>query len=218
MKKTLLISSLIATISIPVHGADYQNFIKPNSLGKSLNTLNKTYSLGLKKQSIGSYSNRQSEDCSLYVETNNKNQISRIRITGNEACKYTTKSNVNYNSQTTKTQDLLSQVDIKDVQFVPGCFNCPSPSKTNDNLVISREKDRYYTEFEIQGANKKYLNYIAKNLFGDFSDESPSSIMNMLELRAAKDDDLYDRNEFKLQAIEAYNLQDKPQSYTIALK
>jgi hypothetical protein len=41
--------------------------------------------------------------------------------------------------------------------------------------------------------------------------------MDMLESRAAKDPTLYDRNEFKLQAIEAYNLQDKPQSYTIAL-
>lgn len=218
MKKTLLISSLVATISMPVHAADYQNFIKPSSLGKNINALNKTYNLGLKKRSLGGYSNRQSGDCSLYVETNKKNQISRIRIIDNGACKYTTKSNVNYNSQTTKTQDLLSQVDIKNVQFIPGCFNCPSRLEITDNLVISREKDSYYTKFEIKGYNKKYLNYIAKNLFGDSSDENYYSIMDMLESRAAEDPSLYNRNEFKLQAIEAYDLQDKPQSYTIALK
>lgn len=218
MKKTLLISSLVATISIPVYAADYQSFITLSSLGKSINTLNKKYDLNLKKQTSGSYSNSDASTCKLTVSTDKKNQINQIKITGNEACKYTAKSNVNYNSQTTKIQDLLSQVDIKDVQFVPGCFNCPSRLKTNDKLVISREKDGYYTKFEIQGANKKYLNYIAKNLFGDFSDENYDSIMDTLELRAAKDADLYDRDEFKLQAIDAYNLQEKPQSYTIALK
>ncbi|WP_299184523.1 hypothetical protein [uncultured Psychrobacter sp.] len=217
MKNTLLISGLIATISIPVHAADYQSFITPSSLGKSINTLNKKYQLGLKKQSSGKYANHRLNGCSLLVKTDKKNRINEIKIIDNKDCRYTTTSNVNYNSQTTKTQDLLSQVDIQDVQFVPGCFNCPSRLEITDTLVIDREKDNYHTKFEIKGHNRKYLNYIAKNLFGDFSDENYYSIMDMLESRAAKDPTLYDRNEFKLQAIEAYNLQDKPQSYTIAL-
>ena len=40
----------------------------------------------------------------------------------------------------------------------------------------------------------------------------------MLELRAAQDENFYDRNAFKLQAIKTYKLQDKPLSYTIAIK
>ncbi|MGM8899135.1 MULTISPECIES: hypothetical protein [unclassified Psychrobacter] len=218
MKNTLLISGLIVTISIPVHAADYQSFIAPSSLGKSIHTLNKKYQLGLKKQSSGKYGNRELNDCRLIVKTNKKNRINEIKIIDSKSCKYSTTSNVNYNSQTTKTQDLLSQVDIQDVQFVPGCFNCPSRLEITDTLVIEREKDNYLTKFEINGHNRKYLNYIAKNLFGDFSDENYYSTMNLLESRAAEEPSLYDRNEFKLQAIEAYNLQDKPQSYTIALK
>ncbi len=218
MKKTLLLSKLIAIVSIPVYAADYQSFIAPSSLGKNINTLNDKYDLELKKQNSGIYSNGSEATCTLIVSTNKKSQVNLIKIIPNKGCQYTAKSNVTYNSQTTTTQDLLRQVDLKDIKFVPGCFNCPSKSKATDTLVIRREKDSYYTKFEIKGYNKEYLNYIANNLFGNLSGNNSDTLMNTLELRAAEDPNLYDRNEFKLQAVEAYNLQDKPQSYTIVLK
>lgn len=218
MKKTLLLANLIAIISIPVYAADYQSFIAPSSLGKNINTLNDKYDLELKKQNSGIYSNRSEATCTLIVSTNKKSQVNLIKIIPNKGCQYTVKSNINYNSQTTTIQDLLKQVDLKEIQFIPGCFNCSAKSKATDTLVIRREKDSYYTKFEIKGYNKEYLNYIANNLFGNLSDNNYDALMNTLELRAAEDPNLYDRNEFKLQAVEAYNLQDKPQSYTIALK
>lgn len=220
MKKLLLVtgfSTIFGTISMATYAANYNSFVTSASLGKDINTLNKQYKLGLKKQNKNSYSNDDSEVCRLSVGTDENDRVNSIKIITSAKCQYTAKSNVNYISKSTTIKSLLSQVDIENIQFIPGCFNCSPKLKTTDNLIISRTEDNYYTEFEIQGYNKNYKDYIAKKLFGSLEDDY-HSMMNMLKLRSAKEADLYDRNEFKLQAIKAYNLNNKLQSYTIALK
>lgn len=218
MKIILLIASISTAVSISAHSEDYEGFIAPSSLGKNINTLNSQYELGLKEHSKGRYGNKSSADCDLMVKTDEENRVNYIKVTHKQNCRYSTTSNVNYNSKSTKTKDILGQVNIKNIQFVPRCLNCPSRVGVLDRLVVNRAEDKYYTEFEIQGANKDYIKYIAKDLFGNFSDDDYNTVMNKLQLRAAENDNFYDRNEFKLQAIDSYNLQGVPLSYTIALK
>ncbi len=218
MKNILLIAVTSTVVCIPAYAANYNSFITPSSLGKDVEALNKQYKLGLKKQNWNGYSNDDSAPCQLNVEVNKKNKINSIRIINTASCQYTTKSNVSYNNRTSKVKDLLSQVDIENIKFVPGCFNCPSKIKITDDLLIDRTKDPYYTKFEISGYNKSYLQYIAKKLFGNASNDDYYAMMDMLELRAAQEVDFYDRNAFKLQAVKTYDLQDKPESYTIVLK
>lgn len=217
MKNRLLLFMVSTVVCIPVYAANYSSFIAPSSLGKDINTLNKQYKLGLSKQDWNGYSNSDSDACKLDVGVTKKDKINFITIVNTEGCAYSTQSNVSYNSKTTTTKSLLSQVDIEHIQFVPGCFNCPSRIEITDELFINRAEDNYYTKFEILGYNKAYLDYIAKKLFGNTSDDY-YSMMDMLELRAAQDENFYDRNAFKLQAIKTYKLQDKPLSYTIAIK
>ena len=218
MKNIVLIAVASTVVSIPVYAANYNGFISPSSLGKDVETLNKQYKLNLKKQNWNGYSNGKTATCQLNVEVNKNNKINSISILNAANCQYSTKSNVAYNSNTSKIKDLLSQVDIENIQFIPGCFNCPANIKITDNLVIDRAQDPYYTKFEISGYNKSYLSYIAKKLLGNTSSTEYRSMMDMLELRAAQEVDFYDRNAFKLQAIKTYNIQSKPESYTIVLK
>lgn len=218
MKKLLLFSGLSAVFSISAQAANYEDFIAPSSLGKNISALNKQYKLDLKERSKGRYSNGPSAICSLTVKTDKENRVSYIKIKHDKNCQYRTKSNVNYSSKTTKIKNILSQVNIENIQFIPECFSCSSRKGINDSLVVNRAEDKYYTEFEIEGRNKNYTEYIAQNLFGKFSSDNYDSVMEKLETRVDEDPNLYDRNEFKLQAIELYNLQNKPISYTIALK
>lgn len=217
MKNSLLIIIVGTVVCLPTYAANYNSFIAPSSLGKDVNTLNKQYKLGLSKQDWNGYSNSDSDACKLDVGVTKTGKINFITIMNTENCQYSTQSNVTYNSKNTETRNLLSQVDIENVQFIPGCFNCPSRIEITDELMINRAEDSYYTKFEIQGYNKAYIDYIAKKLFGSTLDDY-YSMMDMLELRAAQDENFYDRNAFKLQAIKTYKLQDKPLSYTIALK
>ncbi|WP_367110232.1 hypothetical protein [uncultured Psychrobacter sp.] len=218
MKTILLIAGLSTTISISAYAADYQSFIAPSSLSKNITALNKQYKLELKERNTGLYNNGNSATCNLVVRTDKEDRVNYIKIINNKNCFYNTKSNVNYNGKSTKTKDVLGQVNIENIKFIPGCFNCASKKNPTDSLVINRAEDKYYTEFEIKEYNKDYIEYIAKDLFGDFSNDEYDSVMNKLELRAAEEPELYDRNEFKLHAIDTYDLQSRPLSYTIALK
>lgn len=218
MKKIVLLVITSTVAAVPVYAANYSSFIAPSSLGKDVEVLNSQYKLGLKKQNWNGYSNAGAGACQLDVEVTKGNKIRSIRIINSASCRYITKSNVTYNSKTNTTKDLLSQVDVENIQFIPGCFNCPSTITISDNLLIDRSIDPYYTKFEISGYNKSYLGYIAKKLFGNPVGGNYNAMMDMLELRAAQEIDFYDRNAFKIQAIKSYDLQDKPLSYTIIVK
>ena len=216
--KRLLLLSVGSMVALPVYAADYNHFIEPSSLGQNINTLNQHYKLGLIKSNGGYYRNADSTACALLVMADKKDKVTQIKITNNQNCQYKAKSNVVIDSHTTNIRTLLNQVDLKDISFVPGCFNCPSRIEITDNLIINRAEDNYYSEFAIQGYNTEYKNYMAKKLFGHLTEDNYYSMMDMLELRSVKDPTIYDRDEFKLQAVETYNLQGQTWSYTISAK
>ena len=220
-KQTLCLSIMLGlTLSTTAMAADYNSFLSPSSLGKDVKTVNSQYKLGLKKQESGGYSNSEAYDCSIDVDVNSRNLITRIRVLpNNEKCNYeVTSSGVSFNPKNTKTVDILNQVKIDDITFIPGCFNCPSRIELSDSLVINRPQDKYYTEFEIQGYNRDYHNFMAKKLFGNFSQDDYYPTMDKLEAKLGSNPSNYDRKDFKLEAVKTYDLKQKPWSYAIGLK
>ncbi|MGP5209559.1 hypothetical protein ACTXJ5_02080 [Psychrobacter alimentarius] len=222
MNKQILCLSLMLglTLSTAAMAADYNSFLSPNSLGKDVKTVNSQYKLGLKKQEGGGYSNSDAYDCSVNVEANSRNLITRIRVLpNNQKCNYkATSSGVSFNPKSTKTVDILNRTKIDDITFIPGCFNCPSRIELSDSLVINRPQDKYYTEFEIQGYNRNYHDFMAKKLFGSFSQDDYYLMMDKLEEKMGNSPSSYDRKDFKLKAIQTYDLQQQPWSYAIGLK
>lgn len=220
-KQTLCLNIMLGlTVSTTAIAADYNSFLSPNSLGKEVKTLNSQYKLGLKKQEGGGYSNSESHDCSINVDTNSRNLITRIRVLpNNEKCNYKVRSSgVSFNSKNNKTVDILNQTKIDDITFIPGCFNCPSRIELSDSLVINRPQDKYYTEFEISGYNRDYHNFMAKKLFGNFGQDDYYPTMDKLEEKLGNSPSSYNRKDFKLEAIKTYDLEKKPWSYAIGLK
>ena len=220
-KQTLCLSLMLGlTLSTTAMAADYNSFLSPNSLGKDVKTVNSQYKLGLKKQEGGGYSNSDAYDCNVNVEANSRNLITHIRVSPNtEKCRYqATSSGVSFNAKSTKTVDILNQVKLEDIKFIPGCFNCPSRIELPDSLVINRPQDKYYTEFEIPGYNRDYHNFMAKKLFGSFSQDDYYLMMDKLEEKMGNSPSSYDRKDFKLKAIQTYDLQQQPWSYVIGLK
>lgn len=220
-KQTFCLSLMLGlTLSTTAIAADYNSFLSPSSLGKEVKTVNSQYKLGLKKQEGGGYSNSDAYDCNLDVSDNRQNLITRIQVSpSTEKCRYqATSSGVSFNVKSTKTVDILNQVKLEDVKFIPGCFNCPSRIELSDSLVIDRPKDKYYTEFEIQGYNRDYHNFMAKKLFGSFSQDDYYLMMDKLEEKMGNSPSSYDRKDFKLKAIQTYDLQQQPWSYAIGLK
>lgn len=220
-KQPLCLSFILGlTLSTTAMAADYNSFLSPSSLGKDVKTVNSQYKLGLKKQEGGGYSNSDAHDCSVDVDVNSRNFITRIQVSPNtEKCHYkTTSSGVSFNAKSTKTVDILNQVKLEDVKFIPGCFNCPSRIELPDSLVINRPQDKYYTEFEISGYNGNYHDFMAKKLFGNFSQDDYYPIMDKLEEKLSNSPNSYDRKDFKLKAIQTYDLQQQPWSYAIGLK
>lgn len=220
-KQTLCLSIMLGlTVSTTAMAADYNGFLSPNSLGKDVKTVNSQYKLGLKKQEGGSYSNSEAYDCSIDVDTNSRNIITRIRILpNNEKCNYkATSSGVSFNSKSTKTVDILNQTKINDITFIPGCFNCPSRIELSDSLVINRPQDKYYTEFEISGYNRDYLSFMAKKLFGNFSQDDYYPTMDKLGDKLGNSPSSYNRKDFKLEALKTYDLKQQPWGYTVGLK
>ncbi|MGP4717742.1 hypothetical protein ACTXGL_13985 [Psychrobacter sp. T6-6] len=220
-KQSLCLSLILGlTLSTTAMAADYNSFLSPSSLGKDVKTVNSQYKLGLKKQEGGSYSNSDAYDCSVNVEANNRNLITRIQVSPNtEKCNYqATSSGASFNAKSTKTVDILNQVKLEDIKFIPGCFNCPSRIELPDSLVVNRYQDKYYTEFDIAGYNSDYLNFMAKKLFGSFSQDDYYLMMDKLEEKLSNSPSSYDRKDFKLKAIQTYDLQQQPWSYAIGLK
>lgn len=220
-KQTLCLSiTLGLALSTTTMAADYNSFLSPSSLGKEVKTLNSQYKLGLKKQEGGGYSNSESHDCSINVDANSRNLITRIRVSpNNEKCNFkAVSSGVSFNPKNTKTENILNQTKIDDITFIPGCFNCPSRIELSDSLVINRPKDTYYTEFEIAGYNRDYHDFMAKKLFGNFSQDDYYPTMDKLEAKLSDSPSNYDRKDFKLKAIQTYDLEQKPWSYAIGLK
>lgn len=220
-KQTLCLSLMLGlTLSTTTIAADYNSFLSPNSLGKDVKTVNSQYKLGLKKQEGGGYSNSDAYDCNLDVSVNSRNLITRIQVSPNtEKCHYqATSSGANFNAKSTKTVDILNQVKLEDIKFIPGCFNCPSRIELPDSLIVNRSQDKYYTEFEISGYNGDYHDFMAKKLFGSFSQDDYYPTMDKLEEKLSNSPDSYDRKDFKLKAIQTYDLQQQPWSYAIGLK
>lgn len=220
-KQTLCLSIMLGlTVSTTAMAADYNSFLSPSSLGKDVKTVNSQYKLGLKKQEGGGYSNSESYDCSIDVDANSRNLITHIRVSpNNEKCNYkATSSGVSFNPKNTKTVGILHQAKINDITFIPGCFNCPSRIELSDSLVVNRPQDKYYTEFEISGYNRDYHEFMAKKLFGNFSQDDYYPTMDKLEEKLGNSSSSYDRKDFKLEAIKTYDLEQKPWSYAIALK
>lgn len=216
MKKLLLAGAVMMAISAPAFAADYSGFVSPSSLGKSVDSLNKQYKVGLKyEKDYQGYKNSDSAACDLYVETDKKQLVKRIHISDKNDCKYTTKSNVNFNSASTTIKDLLNQVNISEVQFNPGCFNCPSRIEIGDNLVINRAGDKYYTEFEIAG-DGEYHEFIIKKTYGSkYSEDKHYELMDELD---EKDSKFFNRQDFKLAAIKTADMKSVPWNYTIIAK
>lgn len=216
MKKLLLAGVVMIAISAPTFAADYSGLASPSSLGKSVASLNKQYKVGLKyDKDYQGYKNSETAACDLYVETDSKQLVKSIYISDKNDCKYTAKSNVTFNSASTTVKDLLNQVKISEVQFNPGCFNCPSRIEIGDNLVINRAADKYYTEFEISG-NSEYNDFIIKKTYG-----SKHSEANDFELRDEldeKDEKFFNRQDFKLAAIKTTDMKSVPWNYKIVAK
>ena len=84
--------------------------------------------------------------------------------------------------------------------------------------MINRPQDKYYTEFEISGYNGDYHDFMAKKLFGSFSQDDYYPTMDKLEEKLSNSPNSYDRKDFKLKAIQTYDLQQQPWSYAISLK
>lgn len=216
---SLILGSVFASSAF---GADYNDFVTPSSLGKAVSTLNSQYKLGLKKQDGGYYRNSKAYNCGLFVRVNDNNKISHIEISPNNSnCHYkVSSSGISFKNNTTKVVDVLNQVRLEDIKFIPGCFNCPSRIEISDSLIINRPQDKYYTELNIEGYNTDYQKFMAQKIFGNFNEEEfySHSIELKLEEKLANNPGLYNRKDFKLKAIQTYNLQYKPWSYTIALK
>lgn len=220
-KQPLCLSFILGlTLSTTAMAADDNSFLSPNSLGKDVKTVNSQYKLGLKKQEGGSYSNSDAYDCSVDVDVNSRNLITRIQVSPNtEKCNYqATSSGVSFNPKSTKTVDILNQVKLEEIKFIPGCFNCPSRIELSDSLVINRPQDKYYTEFEISGYNSDYHDFMAKKLFGSFSQDGYYPTMDKLEEKLSNSPSSYNRKDFKLKAIQTYDLQQQPWSYAIGSK
>lgn len=223
MKTTLfgVNALLILTLSSTAIAADYNRFLSPSSLGKNVKALSSQYQLGLQPQSWGGYGNSEVSDCVLRVEVNGHDQITSIYAMSNsEDCHYKTlSSGISFDTKTTKTVDILNQAELKDIKFIPGCFNCPSRIELPDNLVIIRPQDNYYTEFEINGYNDEYLKFMGTTLFGRYDPDDYYTVMDKLDAKLNSDSPEYDRKDFKLKAIQSYDLQQQPWSYyKIALK
>ena len=215
MKKLLLAGAVMMAISAPALAADYSGFISPSSLGKNADALNKQYKVGLKYEKDNqAYRNSESAACGIFVETDKKQLVKSIQVSDANDCKYTSKSNVNFNSATTTIKDLLNQVNLSEVQFTPGCFNCPQRIEIGDRLVINRAKDKYYTDFEIQG-NGEYHDFIAKKTYGKYSEDDHFEVMDKLD---QKDDKFFNREDFKLAAIKTTDMKSVPWTYTITAK
>lgn len=215
MKKLLLAGAVMMAISAPTLAADYGGLASPSSLGKSIDSLNKQYKVGLKyEKDYQAYKNSDTAACGLYVETDKNKLIKSIYISEQNDCKYITKSNVNFNSASTTVKDLLNQVNLTDVRFIIGCFNCPSRIEINDKLMVNRASDKYYTEFEIS-ANSDYSDFVANKTYGKYSEDKHYEIMDKLD---QKDDKFYDNKDFKLAAIKTTDMKTVPWSYTITSK
>lgn len=130
MKKIVLLVITSTVAAVPVYAANYSSFIAPSSLGKDVEVLNSQYKLGLKKQNWNGYSNAGAGACQLDVEVTKGNKIRSIRIINSASCRYITKSNVTYNSKTNTTKDLLSQVDVENIQFIPVALTAPQPLRS----------------------------------------------------------------------------------------
>ena len=202
-------------LSTTTMAANYNDFLSPNSLGKDVNVLSSQYKLNLEKQAWGDYSNSEAYDCMLVVEVNGSDSITSIRAEpNNEKCTLETlSSGVNYNTKSTKIVDILNQANIEAIRFIPGCFNCPSGLELADDLVINRAEDNYYTQFEIDGYNDEYVKFIGTELVGHVNQNNYYSIMDTLDTSLNRNSPEYNRKDFKLKAINSYDLQQKPWSY-----
>lgn len=203
-----------------VYAANYNDFLTPSSLGKNIDTLNSTYSLGLTKQDGGDYSNSDTADCSLIVEVDKTKRIKRIRIIPNQGnCRFkTTSSGITFHTGKTNIVDTLNQVKLNDIQFIPGCFNCSSRIEISDILMIKRAQDNYYTAIEIEGYNEDYLSFMGNTIYGNFEQDDYYEVMDKLDKYFRTHPSDYSRNEFRLKAIETYDLKKQPWSYAIGLK
>ncbi|WP_230657356.1 hypothetical protein [Psychrobacter sp. I-STPA10] len=217
-------------LSTPTYAANYNDFLSPNSLGQNINTLNTRYGLGLKKQDWGAYQNSDAYNCSLTVKANSHNKITSIQVApNNDKCTIkTTSSGINYHHGNTKIVDILNQVRLEDIQFIPACFNCPSRLELPDSLVVMRPQDPYYTEFNIDGYNTPYTEFLAQKVLGNFDLKSDIYYKKMSEMDEKfnlatnnfehKDISLLKKKEIRLKAIHTYDLQSTPWRYEIGLK
>lgn len=214
---SLLLGLLIAS---PVFAADYNGLLSPSSLGQDINTLNSRYKLGLKKQEWGGYTNKASESCKVDITIDKNSKATLIELSPNtENCRYkATTSGVSFDSRSSKIVDILNQTKVENIQFFPGCFNCPSGLELSDSLVIKRSQDKYYTEYGIEGYNSGYLEFMMTKLLGKVSQDNYYPMLDKLEAKLDANPSLYNRKDFKLQAMKTYDLQGKPWNYAIGLK
>lgn len=228
MKKlTLGLGVILATMTISAHSANYNQFVSPSSLGKSVYDLNKKYQLGLSKSSENSdedyynFYNKDNSACGLAVGTNNKGIIQSISMyyNGNK-CTMKSQSNFSFDMQRTTGIDILNQIKLSEMQVVVGCFNCPSGLELVDEMIINRPQDNYVTKFQVGSYNDEYKNFIAKKLFPKFNADDFDhyyEYMDKLDQMSTKPD-FYNREDFKRQAIKAYNMKEKLGNITLELK
>lgn len=212
----LSFTSLIATSAV---AADYNRFLSPSSLGQDVNALNSRYQLGLKKQDWGGYANSKNYNCGLLVDTNNRNKITSIEIlSNNDNCRFNTSSSgVSFDYKATKIVDVLNQVKLDEVSFIPGCFNCPSRIEIQDTVRIKRPQDKYYTEFNIEGYNNDYLEFMINKFIGKLNQDDYYPMLDKLEAYANKNPSIYNKKDVKLTAIKTYDLQYLPWRYKIGM-
>ena len=188
-------------------------------MGKDIDVINSQYKVGLQKQDYG-YRNSDAYHCDLRVDVDSRNRITEIQITPNtDQCNYNAiSSGVSFNAKTTNTVDILNQAKLENIEFIPGCFNCPSRIELTDSLIVNRAEDRYYTSFEIEGYNRDYHNFMVEKLFGNFNQGNYYPMMDKLDETLTNNPSYYQRKDFKIKAIQTYNLKQKPWSYSIVLK
>ncbi|PNK59668.1 hypothetical protein [Psychrobacter sp. FDAARGOS_221] len=223
--KKLCISLTVATglaLSAPAMAANLNGFLTPNSLGKNINTLNKQYNLGLTKADWDGwdlYTNSSNTDCDLSVSTKN-DKVTEIKVSPNgENCRYKTQSSgITFQYDKTRVVDILNNAKLADIQFIPGCFNCPSRIELPDELVVSRPQDKYTTTFGISGYNDDYLKYMATKMGIKNVEQDYYPAMDSLEEKLNANPKAYNREDFKRQAIRTYDLKSTPWVFKITAK
>lgn len=217
--KKYLIAIILSTYSMVSFGANYQQFINPNSLGKDIHILNKKYKLSLKlsQKEWGDnnklYQTPEKEKCLISVETTQKGKIQSIAILGEKGCQFGTTTPLKYQVNKMTVRDILNQVKPNEVYIEIGCFNCPSRIEIIDNLIV--DKDDYRLSFEVDGYHTESHIALSKLLLGNYEQDKHYEYMDKLDELFRNDPELFQRDDIR-KLLFKYFLNHKIHSYEIS--